>query len=92
MKSILQNKKECFRCGNTLDLHKHHVFEGVANRKKSESDGLTIYLCGKHHNLSNDGIHFDKTFDLVVKKFAQKKYEESSTREDFIKRYGRSYL
>jgi len=36
MKSILQEKKECYVTGRTYGLHKHHVFEGTANRKKSD--------------------------------------------------------
>ena len=41
-KSILQNKKECYITGSTYNLHKHHVFEGTANRKLSEQDGLWL--------------------------------------------------
>ena len=91
MKSILQEGKECFRCGKLTGLHKHHVFGGP-NRSKSEKDGLFIYLCGEDHNLSSRGIHYDKKFDLLVKKYAQKVYEKTHSREEFIKRYGKSYL
>lgn len=92
MKSIIQSEKKCFVCGTTQDLHTHHVFEGTANRSKSEKDGLKIYLCGKHHNLSLDGIHYNKTLDLALKKYTQAVYEKTHSREEFIRRYGRSYL
>ena len=75
-------------------MHKHHIFYGTANRKKSDKDGCWIWLCGKHHNLSNTGIHFNKEFDLQVKKLTEKKwmeYYESNT-EEFISRYGKNYL
>lgn len=35
MKSILQKEKKCWLCGSTLNLHRHHVFGGSANRAKS---------------------------------------------------------
>ena len=92
--SIICNKKECFKCHTTYNIHRHHIYYGSANRKKSEEDGCWIYLCGRHHNLSNDGIHFNKEFDLKIKKLTQgiwlKTYNK--TTEEFIKRFGRSYL
>ena len=92
MKSILQSKKECLVCKRTTGLHEHHVFEGTANRKKSEKDGLKVYLCPWHHNASNYGVHFNKTLDLAIKQLAQREYEKSHTREEFIERYGKNYL
>ena len=80
----------------TQNLHSHEVFYGTANRKKSIEDGMVIYLCGEHHNLSNEGIHFDKKFDLQEKRNAQliweKTYGKKDPRKEFIRRYGRSYL
>ena len=75
-----------------MNLHSHEVFYGTANRKKSIQDKMVIYLCGRHHNLSSEGIHFDHEFDLEEKRNAQKVWESTyGTREDFIKRYGQSY-
>ena len=42
--------------------------------------------------MSNNGIHFDKEFDLRVKRLCQKKFEETHTREEFIALIGRNYL
>ena len=92
MKSILQDKKECFLCHTTYGLHEHHVFEGTANRKRSEDTGMKIWLCGRHHNLSDEGIHFDKKFDLAVKQIAQAKFEETHTRDEFRQIFGKSWL
>lgn len=92
MKTILQTKKKCLICERTSGLHIHHVFEGTANRKKSEQDGLKVYLCPHHHNASNYGVHFNKALDLAVKQMAQREYEKNHTREEFIERYGRNYL
>ena len=90
-KSILQTKKECWVCKTTQNLHRHHCLGG-ANRKHSEKYGLTIYLCGYHHNLSNEGVHFNKELDLLVKQMAQKKFEEIYSHEQFMKIFKRNYL
>lgn len=91
-KSILQIDQKCYVCGTTQNLHKHHVF-GASNRKWSEKYGLIIILCARHHNMSDDGIHFDKELDLFVKKEAQKRFEEvHGTREDWMRIFARNYL
>lgn len=91
MVSIMQTEKVCYKCKTPLGLHLHHIYEG-ANRRISDRNGFTIYLCGKHHNLSNDGIHFNKEYDLCVKRECQRRYEESHSREEFMKLIGRNYL
>ena len=92
MKSVLQTEKECYVCQNTLGLHSHHVFEG-SNRSQSEKYGMKVWLCGKHHNLSNEGVHFNKKLDTHLKKMAQEYFEEHiGTRDDFMKAFGRNYL
>ena len=74
--------------------HKHHIFGGVPNRRYSDEDGLVIFLRPEDHNMSNKGIHFNKEFDLYAKQKAQKRWMEfyNKTEEQFIKRYGRSWL
>ena len=93
-KSILQDKKECYITGSICNLHKHHVFEGTANRKLSERDGLWLWLRADWHNLSDYGVHFNKELDLKLKRIAQKRWQEyyHKTEEDFIKEYGKSYI
>ena len=94
MKSILQNEKECFVCHTTKDLHCHHVFEGGTNgnRKMSEKWGMKIWLCGFHHNMSDEGIHFNKELELEVKRMAQEVFEQTHTREEFRQAFNKSYL
>lgn len=97
---MLNSDKRCFVCGTTNDIHVHHIFEGTANRKKSEEDDMKIYLCGYHHNMSSAGIHYNKELELKVKRLAQqvwmKQFVPNLPLEDqieaFIKRYGRNYL
>ena len=93
MKSIISNDHECWVCGDTRDLHRHHIYGGAC-RNLSETHGLWIYLCPKHHNMSNEGIHFDRRLDLFVKEHAQRRWEEryGKTHDDFRAIFGRSYL
>lgn len=93
MKTVLQKEKKCYVCGTTYNLHDHHIFFGTSNRKHSEKRGLKVWLCGMHHNLSNEGVHFQKPLDTHLKKLAQEYYEEHiNTREKFIEEFGRNYL
>lgn len=90
---LMQNKKYCYVCGKETGLHKHHIFYGTANRKLSEEDGCICYLCAFHHNGGDWGVHFNKDLDLRLKRECQRAWEEKNgTREDFIKRYGKSWL
>jgi hypothetical protein len=99
MKSIIQDKKECFICRNNYDvettrgLHEHHIFEGTGRRKQSEKYGLKVYLCYRHHNMDSDfGVHYQKALDLELKQLAQRKFEETHTREEFREHFIKSYL
>ena len=90
-KSILQQKKECFITHRKYGLHKHHIYGGP-NRRISEENGFYIYLVPRLHNMSDDGIHFNKGFDLYVKRLCQEKFEQTHTREEFMNLIGRNYL
>lgn len=98
MKSIIQKEKECFICRENYGvqtitgLHEHHIFEGTGRRKQSEKYGLKVYLCSKHHNMSNNSVHFNKALDLELKQLAQRKFEETHTREEFREHFIKSYL
>ena len=87
-KSRISNLPMCTRCGSTKNLHHHHLLNGP-NRKKSDEDGLWIYLCEECHEY----VHNHKQVLLSYKEMGQKVYErEIGTREDFMKRYRRNYL
>ncbi len=93
MKSILSNERECYICGYTETLSRHHIYAGVSNRKQSEKYGCWVYLCARHHNMSDAGVHFNKALDTELKQTCQKEWEKrNGTREDFIRTFGRSYL
>ncbi len=90
-KSIIQKNKECYITKSTLGLHEHHIFYG-ANRKHSEKYGLKIWLIHELHNTTSKGIHFDKEFDLRIKKMAQKVFEDKYSHEEFMKIFRKNYL
>ncbi len=91
--SILQKEKRCYVCGTTVNIHTHEVFFGK-NRKKSIEDGCCVYLCGRHHNQSNEGIHFNKELDLKLKRKMEERWLLIYHKEikDFIRRYYKNYL
>lgn len=91
--SIIESEKKCYVCKTTNNLHIHEIMFGK-NRQNSIKDGLCIYLCGKHHNQSNEGVHFNHELDLRLKKIAEEKWIDyyGKTIDDFIRRYGRNYL
>lgn len=75
-------------------LHRHEVFFGSANRKKSIKYGLVVFLKPEMHNMSSNGVHFNRQFDLQLKQIGQKtamKYY-GWTIDDFIREFGRNYL
>lgn len=90
-KSILQDEKVCFITGSTNNLNLHHIYMGP-NRKTSDKNGFTVYLRADWHNMSNYSVHFDSDLDLHLKQICQAKYEETHSREDFIKLIGRNFL
>lgn len=76
------------------NLHRHEVFYGTANRKKSIRDGLVVFLTPTMHNMSDYGVHFNLLFDIHLKQIGQKAWMDhySKTVEDFIREYGKNYL
>lgn len=92
MKSILQKSEKCWACGRRYGLERHHVFYGTAYRQMSERYGLTVWLCVEHHR-GNSGVH-GKNQELRKRlmRYAQRKFEESHTREEFLRIFGRNRL
>lgn len=88
----MSDKQECFICGRTGALHRHHVFFGSANRALSEKYGCWCYLCPEHHNMGRHSAHLDRRIDLFLKEECQQRWEAIYGGEEaFIKTFGRSY-
>ena len=92
MRSIIQKEKECYLCGSTLNLECHHVLFGRGLRPIADKLGLKVWLCPLHHRHSTEGVHGNRTLDLKLKQIAQKKYEETHTRSEWMERIKRNYL
>ena len=90
-KSILQSEKECFFCRATVGLEEHHIYFG-RNRKVSDENGFTVWLCPKHHRTCDVSVHREHVVDLLLKRLCQAIYEQEHSREDFMKLIGRNYL
>lgn len=85
-------------CG-TPNVERHHIF-GAANREKSDEDGLWVPLTPENHRGKN-GVHKNKVFSALMHIIGQLAYEkhlvangqtEKEAREEFRRRYGKSYL
>ncbi len=88
---IIEDMEHCYLCGSPY-IHIHHVFFGTSNRKNSDKYGYTVPLCQEHHT-GSAGVHFNKPFDLHLKKFAQEHFEANlGDRNDFRAIFGKSYL
>jgi hypothetical protein len=86
-------EKKCYITGATEGLHKHHIFYGNGKRKLSEQYGMYVYLIPRLHNMSDEGVHFNKEFDTRLKQETQRRFEaEIGSREDFRRIFGESYI
>lgn len=79
-------------------LDKHHVFGGP-NRKHSEKYGLwvKICMCRCHRAYPPGGptaVHSNPNHgkDLFLKQYAQRKFEELYSHEEFMRIFGKNYL
>lgn len=100
-KSLLDTQKGiCFRCGRYGPTEKHHCIGGP-NRNKSERYGLYVHLCHSCHNEPPNGVHFNAERGNMLKKRAQRAFEErfmyenrcsqEDARAAFMREFGRNY-
>lgn len=84
----------CFVTGSP-NVAVHHIFPGTVRRKLCERYGFLVALEPRYHNMSSYSVHAvpNEGLDLQLKQMAQRYFEEHyGDREDFISRFGRSYL
>ena len=80
-------------CGEPLD--KHHIFGGVAYRKKSERYGLTVYLCHDScHENGPESVHRNPEIRQRLQEYGQRKAMEENgwSVSDFIREFGKNHL
>ena len=91
MNSIIQTEKECFITGSTINLESHHLF-GNSNRENSEKYGLKVWLRHDWHNEPPYGVHQNAETAQYLHEVGQRAFEETHSREEFVKIFGRNYL
>ena len=91
MTSILQRNKVCYLCGRMTGLERHHIFGGVANRRISEQYGLWVWLCHECHT-GTDGAQYDPEKNRHLKQIAQMAYEQTHSRDEWMKLIRRNYI
>lgn len=102
MRSIItQEDSLCFVCKKAWATETHHVFEGIANRKISDRDGLTIRVCKECHNAIHNGNR-SKALMKALHELGQEKWEAyygpdlekegKDPRKVFMERYGKNWL
>lgn len=98
MRSIIEPDTYCYICANVYKEYnftgteEHHIFFGQGKKHLADEDGLTVHLCPEHHREGREAVHKNHLADMYLKTVAQAKYEETHTRDEFIRRYGKSYL
>lgn len=53
---------------------------------------MQVWLCPEHHNMSNKSVHLNKHMDLIVKRYAQKVFEEEYGHDEFMRIFHKNYL
>ena len=99
--SILQDRSDgtcylCVRLHEDYQIHKyreeHHIFPGNPGRKLSEAEGLKVYLCPEHHQTGPEAVHKNQRISRLLQQDAQRAFEKTSSREQFMKLFGRNYI
>lgn len=92
----------CILCGKPSEAEHHWIF-GTGQRNLAEQDKIYDSVCNKCHTLSykvTDRIHDNVVAEKLSKMLGQMIWEkhqvaagqtEQKAREEFIKRYGKSY-
>ena len=86
--SILQNEKECFVTGCTVNLDRHHIYAGP-RRAASEKFGCWVWL---RHDLHMELHDRNKELDKMLRRTCQERFEEIYSHEEFMAVFGKSYL
>ena len=88
-KSILQpDEKKCYLTGSTINLDKHHIFNGP-NRNWSDKEGLWVWL---NHDV-HMAVHQNRPdLAMKLKRAGQMAYEKEHTREEFVEHVRKNYL
>ncbi len=100
-KSIMHNKSDgtCYLCmllngdyARRTGLQEHHVLFGTAGKKTAETLGLKVYLCLQHHTAGPMAVHNNQELARLLQQEAQRAYEKTHSRGEWMAAAGRNYL
>lgn len=84
---MINDNLECFLCGRTGALQKHHCLHGI-RRKKADQYDLTVYLCPEcHQRLHDQGIG-----DRYLQSLGQAAFESKYGHKKYMEEFGKNYL
>lgn len=90
---VTEYTEYCLFCGKEREADHHLIFG--SNKKLADEDKLIVPVCNDCHTMNKniENIHGNPMACKLSKMLGQAVWEKhNGTREDFIKRYGRSYL
>ena len=96
--SILQKNRQGYLCEKFgiirywTYLEEHHIFDGNPGRRISEENGFKVKLCAGHHRTGEKAVHKDIVMMRILQQDAQRAYEKTHTREQWMILLGRNYL
>ena len=74
-----------------MNLERHHVLGGVANRPLSEKYGLWVWLCHEHHT-GKDGVQYNREKGDALKGLAQIAFEAKHSHDEWMQVFRKNYL
>lgn len=80
----------CYICGRVGHMDRHHMMHGTANRRMAEKYGLVVHLCHTCHMNVHDNP--DRFYDEALMIEAQRIFEETHSRDEWRRAFGKSRL
>lgn len=84
----MQQGRYCYITGRTDTLQLHHIYGG-ANRKNSDKYGCWCWLTADIHRAAHDT---NQELLKQLRQECQERFEETHTRDEFRRIFGKSYL
>ena len=86
-----QGEPRCYFCGCRVNLERHHVLGGVANRPLSEKFGLWIWCCDFDHRDPKNGVQYNRKKADALKRLAQIAFEARHSHDDWMQVFMKNY-
>ena len=78
-------------CGKRVNLERHHIFGGVANRPLSEKYGLWVYLCHECHT-GAEGAQYNREKGDALKRLGQIAFEGKHSHDEWMELFKKNYI